>query len=198
MNILRIDASARRDGAYTRGLMDAFIAGLDETTSVQSRDLLDSIPHVDEAWIAANFTPEEERSSDQRKALALSDTLITEIEAADMLVIGLPVYNFGVPSALKAWIDQVCRARRTFAYSENGPVGLLEGKRAIVLYVSGGTAMGSDIDFASGYLRHVLGFIGITDVQMIAADRHMMDSQAIDRARTEVLSLAASLEKNAA
>lgn len=198
MNILRIDASARRDGAYTRSLVDAFIAGLDGTVSVQSRDLLDSIPHVDEAWLAANFTPEEERTSDQREALALSDTLITEIEAADTLVIGLPVYNFGVPSALKAWIDQVCRARRTFAYSKNGPVGLLQGKRAIVLFVSGGTAMGSDIDFASGYLRHVLGFIGITDVQMIAADQHMMDSYAIDRARTEVISLAASLGRNAA
>lgn len=195
MNILRIDASARRDGAYTRDLMDAFVAELEGEVSVRARDLLDPIPHVDEAWLAANFTPEEERRTDQREALALSDTLIAEIEAADTLLIGLPVYNFGVPSALKAWIDQICRARRTFAYSENGPVGLLKGKRAIVFYVSGGTAIGSDIDFASGYLRHVLGFIGITDVQMIAADQHMMDAQSIDRALTETKELAAAFDK---
>jgi FMN-dependent NADH-azoreductase len=198
MNILRIDASARSDGAHTRALMDTFIARLAGEVSVQTRDLAAPIPHVDVAWLAANFTPDEDRSADQRAALALSDALIAEIEAADTLLIGLPVYNFGVPAALKAWIDQVCRARRTFAYSETGPVGLLEGKRAIVFYVSGGTAMGSDIDFASGYMRHVLGFIGITDVQMIAADQHMKDAEALDRARAETEALASSLAAVAA
>ncbi|MEM7546330.1 MAG: NAD(P)H-dependent oxidoreductase [Pseudomonadota bacterium] len=198
MKFLRIDASARRDGAHTRDLMDAFISGLDGKISVQTRDLLDPIPHVDEAWLTANFTSEDDRHPEHQQALTLSDTLIAEIEAADTLLIGLPVYNFGVPSALKAWIDQVCRARRTFAYSENGPVGLLKGKRAIVFYVSGGTPMGSDIDFASGYLRHVLGFIGITDVQMIAADQHMMNDQAVEHARAAAHDLAASFAKAAA
>ncbi len=124
--------------------------------------------------------------------------MIAEVKAADTLVIGLPVYNFGVPSALKAWIDQVCRAGLTFTYSENGPVGLLKDKRAIVFYVSGGTMMGSDIDFASGYLRHILGFIGITDVQMVTADQHMMDPDSLDRAQTETLTLARSLLRTTA
>ncbi len=178
--------------------MDAFLAELARNASVQTRDLLDPIPHLDETWLNANVTPEDDRSAVQCQALAVSDTLIAEVKAADTLVIGLPVYNFGVPSALKAWIDQVCRAGLTFTYSENGPVGLLKDKRAIVFYVSGGTMMGSDIDFASGYLRHILGFIGITDVQMVTADQHMMDPDSLDRAQTETLTLARSLLRTTA
>ncbi|MGD8643047.1 MAG: NAD(P)H-dependent oxidoreductase, partial [Chromatiales bacterium] len=135
------------------------------------RDLREGIPFVDEAWMAASFTPEQERSEDQRAALVMSDALVEELRSADVLVIGTPIYNFGVPAALKAWIDMVARARLTFRYTEQGPVGLLEGKKAYVLVASGGTPVGSDIDFASGYLRHVLGFLGIHDVELIAADR---------------------------
>jgi hypothetical protein len=101
---------------------------------------------------------------------------VAELKAADTLVIGLPIYNFGVPAALKAWVDQVARAGVTFKYSEYGPKGLLEGKRAIVAVASGGTEAGSDIDFATGYIRHVLGFIGITDVEFVTADRLMLDA----------------------
>ena len=102
------------------------------------------------------------------------------------MVIGSPIYNFGVPAALKAWIDMIARARKTFHYTDNGPEGLLTGKKAYVLMASGGTEVGSEIDFASGYLRHVLGFIGIDDVTIIAADQQMMRgddalSQAMDR-----------------
>ncbi len=88
------------------------------------------------------------------------------MQAADTLVIGLPIYNFGVPAALKAWVDQVARAGVTFRYTETGPKGLLTGKRAIIAVASGGTEAGSDVDFATGYIRHVLGFIGITDVHL--------------------------------
>ena len=148
---------------------------------------------MDAEWVAANNTAADERTPEQNAKLSVSDTLISELEAADTLLIGLPIYNFGVPAALKAWIDQVCRARRTFAYSENGPVGLLEGKRAIVVYVSGGTPIGSDIDFASNYVRHIMGFIGITDVTFVAADKHMMDDTALSRATDEIKALAAKL-----
>ena len=139
---------------------------------------------LSEAWVGANFTPDEARTPEQRETLALSDTLIAELEAADTLVLGVPIYNFGVPAAFKAWIDLVARARKTFKYSETGPVGLLEGKTAYVVVASGGTAAGSEIDFATPYLRHVLGFLGIHDVTIIAADQ-LMASGAEKIAATE-------------
>ncbi|MEH6790389.1 FMN-dependent NADH-azoreductase [Parasphingorhabdus sp.] len=183
-NILRVDASARRAGSSSRALGDALIAKLG-AEAVVSRDLAEPLPHVTEDWVHANFTDEADRSDEQRAELALSDQLVAELFAADILVIASPVYNFGIPAALKAWIDLVARARKTFLYTENGPQGLLTGKKAYVLIASGGTAIGSEIDFASGYLRHVLGFIGIDDVTIIAADQQMIRgeealSQAID------------------
>ncbi|MEO0916338.1 MAG: NAD(P)H-dependent oxidoreductase [Pseudomonadota bacterium] len=177
-NILRIDASARRTGSITRDLNDKIVAHLSAETnvSVTERDLADPLPLLTEEWIGANFTAPEDRTEAQKDVLALSDSLVAELKTADILLIGLPIYNFGVPGALKAWIDLVARARETFRYSENGPVGLLEGKRAIVTVASGGTEAGSSIDFASTYLKHVLGFIGITDVAFVNADRMMVDA----------------------
>lgn len=183
--ILRVDASARRTGSSSRALTDALIAHLG-SAAVVSRDLSDALPFVTESWVTANFTDEAERTDEQKAELELSDRLVAELFAADILVIGSPVYNFGIPAALKAWIDMVARARKTFHYTEKGPQGLLTGKKAYVLMASGGTEIGSEIDFASGYLRHVLGFIGIDDVTIIAADQQMMRgedalSQAMDR-----------------
>ncbi len=177
LNILRLDASARKTGSVSRELTDRIIAR-HPGANVATRDLSDSLPHVDETWIGANFTPADSRSEAQRETLALSDQLVAEVAAADLLVIGLPIYNFGVPAGLKAWIDMVARAGVTFEYTETGPRGLLTGKRAIVALASGGTEMGSPIDFASGYIRHVLGFIGITDVTFVAADKLMIDAEA--------------------
>ena len=184
-NILRVDASARRSGSSSRALTDALIARLG-STAVVSRDLSEALPFVTENWVHANFTDEAERTDEQKAELELSDRLVAELFAADILVIGSPVYNFGIPAALKAWIDMVARARKTFRYTERGPQGLLTGKKAYVLMASGGTEIGSEIDFASGYLRHVLGFIGIDDVTIIAADQQMMRgedalSQALGR-----------------
>lgn len=193
MNILRIDSSAKTEASHSRDLLDRLLGSLEADHPVVHRDLTDPIPQIDTAWIAANTTPEADRTDAHRQTLSLSDKLVRELEAADLIVIGLPVYNFGVPASLKAWIDQVCRARRTFRYSPDGPIGLLEGKRAIVVYAAGGTAMGSDIDFASGYLRHVLGFIGIKDVSFVDAGRHMADAEAIPRAKAEVDRIAADL-----
>ncbi|MBF9048964.1 FMN-dependent NADH-azoreductase [Roseobacter sp. HKCCD9010] len=176
-SILRIDASARRDGSVSRDLSDRIIARFAEA-DVTARDLAEGLPLIDEDWVGANFTPAEQRTDEQKAKLALSDTLIEEIKAADTLIIGLPIYNFGVPAALKAWVDLVARAGVTFQYTEQGPKGLLEGKRAVVAVASGGTEAGSAIDFATGYIRHVLGFIGIHDVEFVTADRLMVDADA--------------------
>lgn len=167
-SILRIDASARRTGSVSRELTDSIIARLG-AANVVTRDLATPLALVDESWVGANFTPAGDRTDEQKNALATSDMLVDELRAADTLVIGLPVYNFAVPAAFKAWIDQIVRAGETFRYTETGPVGLLTGKRAIVVLASGGVTLGSDWDYASGYVRHVLGFIGITDVTFIDA-----------------------------
>jgi FMN-dependent NADH-azoreductase len=176
-NILRIDASARTAGSSSRCLTDAVIEKL-APDNIVTRDLTAALPFVTEDWIGANFTDEAERTDDQKAALALSDSLVDELLAADTLVIGTPIYNFAVPAALKAWIDLIARARKTFQYTATGPEGLLTGKKAFILIASGGTEVGSDIDFASGYLKHVLAFVGITDVTVIAADQQMMKGEA--------------------
>ena len=176
-SILRLDASARRDGSVTRDLTGRILARFPQA-DVTIRDLADGLPLIDASWVAANFTPEADRDAAQRAALALSDTLIAEVRAADTLVIGLPIYNFGVPATLKAWIDLIARAGVTFRYTEAGPEGLLTGKRAIVAVASGGTETGSPLDFATGYLRHMLGFVGITDVSFVSADRLALDPEA--------------------
>jgi len=175
LKVLRVDSSARREGSVTRRVTDALIDRLMDTggtVETTVRDLAEHAPHfVDAAWVAANFTPPEQRTPVQQAVLAESDALVAELKAADMLVIGVPIYNFGVPAALKAWVDMVARVRLTFRYTENGPVGLLRGKRAWLVVASGGTTAGSEIDFATSYLRHVLAFLGIDDVQIVAADR---------------------------
>ncbi len=175
--ILRIDASARHDGSESRALTQRILDRL-APDEVINRDLAASLPAIDAEWLNANWTPEDQRSDAQRESLALSDTLIQEVKSADTIVIGAPIYNFGIPATLKTWVDQIARAGITFKYSESGPQGLMTGKRAIIAITSGGTQVGSDIDFASGYLRHVLGFVGITDVQFVAADQLAVDADA--------------------
>lgn len=167
--ILSIQSSGRLENSITRQLSEEVISQL-QPAEVSNRDLSTGLPFINEGWIGANFTAVDERTAEQNEVLALSNSLVDELSEADVLVLGVPIYNFGVPAVMKAWIDMVARVGRTFRYTENGPVGLLEGKRAVVLMASGGTSVGSDIDFASGYVRHVLGFIGISDVTIIAAD----------------------------
>ena len=177
VNILRIDASARTQGSISRDLNDKIVARYEAAgpVDVTTRDLTDALPFLDEAWIGANFTDDAERTPEQQEKLALSNTLVDELKAADVVLIGLPIYNFGVPAALKAWVDLVARRGVTFNYSPEGPIGLLQGKRAIITVASGGTEVGSEIDFATGYMRHVLKFIGITDVIFVSADRMAID-----------------------
>ena len=170
MSVLRIESSINAENSVSRALTDRIIASLG-ATEVVTRDLAASPPPlITAAWAQARVIPAEDRSPADNAALALSNTLVAELKAAETLVIGLPIYNFSVPASLKAWLDLVARVGETFRYTAEGPQGLLEGKRAIVAVASGGTRVGSDIDFATGYLRHMLGFMGITDVEFIAAD----------------------------
>ena len=175
--VLNIQASARHDGSVTRQLSDKILTKIAADQTI-TRDLATGLPLLDAAWLAANFTLADDRTDVQRETLALSDSLITEIKQADTIVIGSPVYNFSVPAVLKAWIDQIARVGVTFKYTPDGPVGLLSGKRAIIVIASGGTPVGSDIDYASSYLKHIMGFIGITDVTIIAADALGNDADA--------------------
>lgn len=178
--LLRIDASMRIEGSHSRQLLDRVVEQLSSVdVQVQVRDLAKGVPFVSQDWIYANFTPPEERGAEQRRALEESDALIAELESAELLVIGLPIYNFGPPAAFKAWVDMITRARKTFRYAENGPEGLLTGKRAVVVVTSGGTELGSEIDFVSQWVKHVLGFIGITDLEIIDASGLMKDEAAV-------------------
>ena len=180
--ILRIDASMRKNGSYSRALGDRLIAQLksQSLSTVKVRDLADGIPNIDETWIGANFTDIAERTAEQRSVLSCSDALISELKSADTLVIGLPIYNFNVPAAFKAWIDQIARANITFRYGDNGPEGLLKDKKSYVILSSGGTQLGSNIDYVSEYMHHILGFIGIKDVTII-------DSSGIGRNEAKVI-----------
>lgn len=191
--VLEVSASGRTAGSASRELTRDLIAALqDRHGNVQTvrRDLSEGVPFVDAAWIEANFTPDEARTNGHREALALSDTLVAELKNADILVIGVPIYNFSIPAALKAWIDMIARARLTFRYTKNGPKGLLEGKKAYLVVATGGVPVSSAVDFATPYLKHALAFIGITDVEVIAADK--LNSQAeesMDAARARIADL---------
>jgi FMN-dependent NADH-azoreductase len=172
-NILHIKASIRGPESISNALGDRIVAGLLEKgdASVTTRDIAaDTLPFVSAERFAANLASPDERTPEQAELAAIADQLIEELEAADTIVLSTPVYNFGVPASLKAWADLVARAGRTFKYTENGPVGLLTGKKAYIAAASGGTKIGSEIDFMSPWLTFFLGFLGITDVEIVAAD----------------------------
>ena len=184
--LLRIDVSPRGEDSVSRQLSQRIIDRLAPET-VLTRDLTRSLPLLDAAWVGANFTPADQRSAEQDATLKLSDELIAELRQADTIVIGLPVWNFGVPAALKAWIDLIARVGETFKYTEEGPQGLLTGKRAIIALASGGTEMNSAIDFATPYLRHMLGFVGIDQVDVVAADKLAIDADATLKAANDAV-----------
>jgi len=170
--ILRIDASARQGDSISRALGDEVVRRLQARypgAALQTLDLADGMPHIDEAWVAANFTAADERSATQRERLSASDQAVAALKGADAIVLTAPVYNFSVPSVLKAWIDHVCRAGLTFRYTADGPQGLLADRPVYLVMASGGVPFGSPVDFASGYLRQVFRFIGIEDVRLIGA-----------------------------
>ncbi|MEL7728037.1 NAD(P)H-dependent oxidoreductase [Citromicrobium bathyomarinum] len=172
-NILHVSASIRGDESVSRKLGNRLVEKLATASeaTIVTRDLAaNDLPLIDADRFAANLTPHEERDDNQQALAGIADTLIGELQAADTLVLSLPVYNFTMPSTLKAWADLVARAGTTFRYTEQGPEGLLTGKKVYVVIASGGTPMGSEIDFLTPWLRHFLGFLGMTDVEMVAAD----------------------------
>ena len=174
MKILRVDSSAKTEGSASRRLADRIVSALEKkegAVELVRRDLTaEPPPLLDGDVVTAFNTPDDQRDDAQRALLATSVALMDELRAADLLVLAAPIYNFGIPGALKAWIDLVVRARETFHYTPEGPKGLLEGKRAILAVASGGTPVGSPIDFSTPYLRHVLGFIGFEEIEIFAAD----------------------------
>jgi len=188
--ILRIDGSARYADSVSRRLADETVERLRAAhpgARLIHRDLGAGLPAIDEAWVAANFTDPEARTTEHRAALALSDTLVEELRAADVVVMAVPMYNFGVPASVKAWVDLVARARVTFRYTPQGPEGLLRDRPVYILMATGGVRVGSELDFASGYLRHIWGFLGVRDVHVIAADGLNRDGeQALARAREQL------------
>jgi FMN-dependent NADH-azoreductase len=167
--VLHINASGTLDGSISRSATDALLQDL-APSRVITRDLaIAPLPQIDATWIATRLIPQPELTDADRAVLALSDALIAEIKAADVILIGMPMYNFGMPASLKAWIDLIARPKVTFAYTSNGPVGLLAGKKAILAVASGGVPVGAPMDFATPHLEQVLRFIGIEDITTHAA-----------------------------
>ena len=188
--ILRLDASANPVDASSKKLGDYLLDQLkqiDPVVEMKARDLNQDLSFIDASWIAANFTAPDNREPEQSARLAFSDQLIDELKWADHIVLTTPMYNFGVPATLKAWVDLVCRAGVTFRYGPNGAEGLLKGKRADIIITTGGVPLASPVDFVSSYLRQVFAFIGIKDVNIVGADQMNVDAEAsFAKARSEI------------
>ncbi len=186
MNILQLSASARPvvngQGSFSTRLSDELIAALRQRhpdARLQRRDLVaEPVPALDEAGLAALFTPAEQRSAAQIERVAAADALIAQLQAADVLVIGAPMINFGVPAQLKNWIDAVARAGTTFRYTAQGPEGLLKGKKVYVVSSRGGIHRDQPSDGITPYLRTVLGFLGLSDIEFIYAEGLAMGPEA--------------------
>jgi FMN-dependent NADH-azoreductase len=174
MTLLQLNTSLFSGNGQSTRLADEYVARLrdvDPELRLVVRDLArDPVPHLTAQTFGAFLAKPEERTLEQQRAVAYSDALIDEIKAADLVVIGLPMYNFGVPSTLKAYFDHIGRAGVTFRYTEKGPVGLLTGKKAIVFATRGGLYAGTPRDSQTTYVRDFLAFLGIHDVQFVYAE----------------------------
>ncbi|MGB0843874.1 MAG: FMN-dependent NADH-azoreductase [Alphaproteobacteria bacterium] len=172
MNVLVLNSSSRTKESVSRqlvGLMLDKLRAENPVARVIERNLSKALPLIDEEWVEANFTKKQALNDRQKQVLAFSDALITELDQADILVFGVPLYNFSVPASLKLWIDLVCRAGVTFRYLSGGNVeGLLQNKQAFVMMTSGGVPLGSVEDHATPLMRDVLGLIGIEQVNFIS------------------------------
>jgi FMN-dependent NADH-azoreductase len=177
-NILKIDSSNRYKQSVSRTLTDhltkQLLAAFPDAQLIE-RDLGRGIPQLTEELVEAIRTPLEYHTPELTALLTFSDELVSELEAADIWVFGVPIYNFGVPSVLKAYIDLVVRAGINFKFTEHGAVGLVENKRAYIVVTSGATELDSDVDYAGRYMRVILNFIGVTDVHFISAGMLALD-----------------------
>jgi FMN-dependent NADH-azoreductase len=186
MTVLQINSSARQDHSNTRIIGQYLVDSLGEP--VIHRDLAQQpLPPISaQDLIAVHGSSEDQRASLQTQ-LSLSAQLIDELKSADTLVLGAPMYNFGIPAVLKQWIDTICRAGVSFKYTEQGPVGLLDIKQAFIITASGGTPVGSDMDFASRYLELICRFIGVGEVFHIdASGSKRTPEQVIDQGKQQV------------
>ncbi|MDZ8134625.1 MAG: FMN-dependent NADH-azoreductase [Nostoc sp. DedQUE04] len=178
VNILHIDSSPRGERSHSRELSKEFVSAWKAAhpeDAIAYRDLgHHPVPHVDEAWIAAAFSPPETHTPELTEAIRISDELVDEFLAADRYVFGVPMYNFNIPSTFKAYIDQIVRINRTVALDAQGFRGLVEGKKAVIITARGGdfsaTSPAVAYDFQEPYLRTIFGFIGLTDIQFINAN----------------------------
>ncbi len=195
--ILAVTSSPKSEGSVSNTLVEHFVQAWKDATpgaEVSHRNVgVNPLPHLDEATIGAIYTPEDVRSDAQRGLLAESDAVVEELEAADVIVIGAPMHNFSISSALKTWIDHAARVGRTFHYTAEGPEGQLKGKKVFVLTARGGNyGEGSPahaMDHQTPYLKTVLGFLGLTDISFIHAEGVAQGQDGIDAA---VLEIAAS------
>ena len=182
MNILQINASARREGANSTRVAERIVARLQAANpgaTVTVRDLaVTPHPVLDETALGALFTPAEKRTAEQAARVALDDALIAEIQAHDTVVLGVPMYNFGVPVQLKNWIDAIARVGVTFRYTQNGPEGLLKGKQVYLALARGGRYRDTPADSQVPYLKTVLGFLGLTDLHFIYAEGLAMGAES--------------------
>lgn len=182
MNILQVNSSARAKGSHSTRLAGDVTRALQAAhpgARLTVRDLArEPHPALDEAALGALFTPAEARTPAQAARVALDDALIAEVQAADVLVIGVPMYNFGVPSQLKNWIDAISRAGVTFRYTDKGPVGLLQGKKVYFALTRGGVYRNTPKDSQVPYLRTIFGFLGMTDLQFVYAEGLAMGPEA--------------------
>jgi len=187
-NILYVSSSPRGSASYSNRVAARVIRELrqaDPQTTVTVRDLAqDPVPHVDVDFVTATRSADGPRTERQRAILAQSDALVAELLAADIIVIAAPMINFSVATTLKSWFDYIARAGRTFSYSEAGPKGLVSDKRVIVVSASGGIYSGENaaFDFQVPWLRNMLGFLGMTDVEVIRVEGTAFGPEAADKA----------------
>jgi len=189
--VLIIESSARQQDSVSRQLTRQFVEqwrGVHPDDQITVRDLgSDPVPHMDARLLGGWTKPCEQRNDEERAALALSNGLTDELLAADVLVIAAPMYNFAIPSTLKAWFDHVVRAGVTFKYCKTGPQGLLIDKRAVVLTARGGIYTGSKLDHQEPYLRQILGFVGIHDVTFIHAEGLNMGCEFLKKGMNQAI-----------
>ena len=176
-NILFLKTSPKEEGSISTELGEYLVNQLTSVSksTVTKRQLDEEIPFINQQIINGLFVDDSQKTVEQKEALKLSDTIVEDVNNHDTIVISTPIYNFSAPAVLKAWADMVARVNKTFSYTENGPVGLLKDKKAYVVISSGGTKVASEIDFFTPWMKHFLKFIGITDVEFIAADQLMSD-----------------------
>ncbi|MBU2571329.1 MAG: NAD(P)H-dependent oxidoreductase [Gammaproteobacteria bacterium] len=184
--LLQINSSIFSNGGQSSQLANAFVAKWrvrNPETKVVVRDLAnESLPHLDAQRVSAYFAQPGARTPEQQSFVDESERLINEIKQSDVIVIGLPMYNFGIPSTLKAYFDRIARAGLTFRYTENGPEGLLPGKKVYVFAARGGMYAGTALDSQTNYVRDFLNFLGITDIEFVYAEGLNMGEQAKDQA----------------